>query len=99
MHLNNYQNKPVFIIIFYLQIPFSIIVLIDQIDYHFDHHVLLIRAALGNHEREGHEGIVGDSFMSVRSIEDVVTIEEPEEKHGCNAFVAIAERVILYHEI
>ena len=71
------------------------VVLIDQIHHHLHHHVLLLRFALGNHQREGHEGVVSDALAAVFVIEDAVVVEEPKEQCGGDAFVAVAERVVL----
>ena len=71
------------------------VVLVDQIHHHLHHHVLLLRFALGNHQREGHEGVVSDALAAVFVIEDAVVVEEPEEQRGGDAFVSVAERVVL----
>ena len=72
-----------------------LILLINQIHHYLHHHVLLFRSTLGNHEGEGDKSIVGYSFVAIGSVEDTVLGEEPEEEHGGNALVAIAERRFL----
>ena len=66
--------------------PVSIL-LVNQIHHHLYHYVLLFRLALGNHQREGHEGVVGDALSAVFVIEDAVVIEEPEKQSGCDALL------------
>lgn len=76
-----------------------LIVLVDKVDDDFDHCVLFFGAAFGNHEGEGYEGVVGDALGAVFIVKDAVAVEEPQEQCGGNAFVAVAEGVILSNEI
>ena len=39
--------------------------MVDEVDDDFDHHVLLLCLAFGNHEGERHEGIVGYALRAV----------------------------------
>ena len=73
--------------------------LINQIYHYFHHHVFLFGFALGNHQREGNECVVGQPLGAVLTIEYAVVVEEPEEKRGSNALVAVAEGVVLCDEI
>ena len=77
----------------------SLIFLINKIDDDFDHCVFFFGAAFGDHEGEGNEGVVGDALGSVLIIKDAVAIEEPQEQCGGNAFVTVAEGVVLGNEI
>ena len=61
------------------QLNSDLIILIDKIHYHLHHHVLFFRPTLGNHQREGYEGIVRQSFAAIGAIEDAVVVEEPKE--------------------
>ena len=56
-------------------------------------------AAFRNHQREGDEGVVSYSFMSVWAIKYAILLHEPKEEHGSNTFVAIAERMVLHYKI
>lgn len=76
-----------------------LIVLVDEVDDDFDHCVLFLGAAFGDHKGEGNKGVVGDALGAVLIIKDAVAIEEPEEQCGGNAFVAVAEGVVLSNEI
>ena len=50
------------------------IVLIDQIHDHFHHDILFLRPALGDHERKGNEGAVGDAFGTLLTVENAVVV-------------------------
>lgn len=53
-----------------LHSPFSIFLFLsNQIHHHLHHHIFLFRAALRNHQCEGHEGAVGDALRSVGVVE------------------------------
>ena len=78
---------------------FLLVSLVDQINHDFYHHILLLRLALSNHQRQGHEGVVSQSFRTVLTIQDAVVVQEPEEQRGSNTLVAIAKRVVLRHQI
>ena len=71
------------------------IVLIDQIHHHLRHHVLLLGAALCDHQRQGHQRVVIQETRAVGTVEDAVVLQEPEEQERRDAFVAVAERVVL----
>lgn len=47
-----------------------LIVLINKVNYDFDHCVLFLSAAFGNHEGEGDKGIIGDALGAVLIIKD-----------------------------
>lgn len=79
--------------------PQPLVVFVNQVDDNFDHCVLFFGAAFGDHEGEGDEGVVGDALGTVLIIQDTVAVEEPEEQCGGNAFVAVAEGVVLSNEI
>ena len=60
----------------------SLIPLINQIHHHLHHHIFLLGAALGNHQREGHEGVVRQALGAVGAVEDAVVVQEPKEQGG-----------------
>ena len=74
---------------------FMLILLINQIYNHFHHDIFFLGAALGNHQGEGNEGVVGNTLWTIGTIENAVAVEEPQEERGGNAFVAVAERMVL----
>jgi len=37
--------------------------MVNQIHHDFHHHVLFLRSALGNHQRQGYEGVGGPSLL------------------------------------
>ena len=76
-----------------------LIVLVDKVDDDFDHGVLFLGSAFGDHQGEGDEGVVGNALGAVLIIKDAITVEKPQEQCGGNAFVAVAEGVILGNEI
>ena len=76
-------------------IVLSLIPLIYQIHHHFYHHILFLGAALGNHQREGHEGVVRQALGAIGTVEDAVVVQEPKEQGGGNALVAVTERMVL----
>ena len=43
----------------------GLVLLINQVDDYFDHHVLFFSTALGNHQREGDKRVVRDALMIV----------------------------------
>ena len=67
-----------------------LILLIYQIHHHLHHHIFFLRPALGNHQREGNESVVGYALVAVLFIEHMVVVEETQEQHGGNALVAIS---------
>ena len=76
-----------------------LIVLVYQIHNHLHHHILLLGTALGNHQGECHERVVDYTLAAVCGIENVVLLHEPQEEHGGNTFVTVAERVVFHYEI
>ena len=77
----------------------SLIVFVDEVDDDFDHCVLFFGAAFGDHQGEGHEGVVGDALGAVLIVKDAVAVEEPQKQRGGNAFVAVAAGVVFGDEI
>ena len=77
----------------------GLVVFVDEVDDYFYHGVLFFGAAFGYHQSESDEGIVGDAFGAVFIVKDAVAIEKPKEECGGNAFVAVAEGVILGNKI
>lgn len=43
----------------------ALIILINQVNYHFHHYILFFRPALGNHQSKCHKGIVTYQFRAV----------------------------------
>lgn len=62
----------------------SDVLLVNQVHDYFHHHIFFFCLALSNHQGQGYEGIVGESFSSVFAIEDAVVVEEPKEQGGCD---------------
>ena len=52
------------------------VILINQIHHHLHHHILFLRAALGYHQRECHQGIVGNTLPAVLSIQNTVSLHK-----------------------
>ena len=77
----------------------TLVVFVDEVDHNFDHHVFLFGAALGNHQGQSNEGVVGNTFGAVGVVEDAVIVEKPQEQRGSNALVAVAERVVLSDQV
>lgn len=77
----------------------GLVVFVDEVDDYFYHGVLFFGAAFGYHQGEGNKGVVGDSLGAVFIVKDAVAIEELKEECGGNAFVAVAEGVVLGDEI
>ena len=50
---------------------------IGQIYHHLHHHIFLLRSAFGNHQREGNEGVVGYTLVTVLCIKHMVVVEKP----------------------
>ena len=75
------------------------VVFVDQVHHHLHHDVLLLRSALCDHQSEGHKRVVGNAFVTILGIEHMVVVEKPQEEHGRNALVSVAERMVLHHEI
>ena len=61
--------------------------------------VLFLGAAFGDQEGHGYQGVVGDSFCAVGSVEDGVFFKEPQKQGGGDALVAVYEGVILDQKI
>lgn len=76
-----------------------LIILVYEVDNDFDHCVFFFGAAFGDHQSEGYEGVVSDALGAVFIVKDAITVEEPQEQCGGNAFVAVAEGVVLGDKI
>ena len=70
------------------------IVPVDQIHYHLRHHILLLGAALGDHQRQGDQCVVVQKARAVGTVKNAVVLQEPQEQERCDAFVTVAERVV-----
>ena len=82
-----------------MKIRIKLVVLIYQIHHHLRHHVLLLGAAFGDHQRQGHQRVVVQEARAVGAVEDAVVLQEPEEQERRDAFVAVAERVVLDRQV
>lgn len=51
-----------------------LVILVDEVDDHLHHDVLLLGAALGNHQREGDEGVICNTLATIRSIQDAMVL-------------------------
>ena len=54
-----------------------LILLINQIHHHLHHHIFLLGPTLGNHQREGNEGVVGYALVTILCVEHMVVVEKP----------------------
>ena len=75
------------------------VILVDEVDDDFNHCVLFLSAAFCYHKGKGDEGVVGYALCAVFGVENAIAVEEPQEQCGCDAFVAVTERVVLGNEI
>ena len=55
-------------ILYYNGIVLSLIPLINQIHHHLYHHILFLGATLGNHQRKGNEGVIGQTLGTVGTV-------------------------------
>ena len=55
-------------ILYYKGIVLSLIPLIYKIHHHLYHHILFLGAALGNHQRKGNEGVIGQTLSAVGTV-------------------------------
>ena len=70
-----------------------------QVDYHFNHSVLLFWSAFCNKQCQGDEcGIVNALVVHV-VIEDAVLIHKPKEQGSGNALIAVTETVVLGNKV
>lgn len=53
------------------------IILVDEVDYDFDHRVFFFSTALGYHQRQGYKCIICYAFSAILVVEDAVAIEKP----------------------
>ena len=66
------------------------ILLINQVHHHLHHYILLLGLALGDHQGQCDQGVIGNTLAAVLAVEDAVVVEEPKEQGGRNAFVALS---------
>ena len=78
-----------------VRIRARLVVLIYQIHHHLRHHILLLRAALGDHQRQGDQCVVVQKARAVGTVEDAVVLQKPQEQKRRDAFVTVAEQVVL----
>ncbi len=76
----------------------GLIGLVDKVHHYLYHDIFLLRPALGNHERERNERIVGNALGTVFMIEDAIIVHKPEEKRSGNALVTVRERMVFGYE-
>ncbi len=76
-----------------------LVVLINQVYDNLLHRIFLFRPALGDHQGQGNQGIVGNTLRPVLIVKNAVAVEKPQEQSGGNTFVAIAERMVLGDKI
>ena len=75
------------------------IVLIDQIHHNLRHHVFFLRAALGNHQRQGDQCIVIQKARTVSTIKNPIVFQEPKEQESGDTLVTVAERMVFNRQI
>ena len=54
----------------------TLILLVYQVHHHLYHHILLLRLALCNHQRQSHEGIVRKALATILTIKDSIVIHD-----------------------
>ena len=77
----------------------SAVLPVDHSHNDLDDGVLLLGPALGDEEGQGYQGVVGQPFAAVVTIEDAVSAKEIDEQRCCDSLVAVAESVILDDEV
>ena len=75
------------------------IVLIDQIHHNLRHHVFFLRAALGNHQRQGDQCIVIQKARTVSTVKNPIVFQEPKEQESGDTLVTVAERMVFNRQI
>ena len=78
---------------------FLLVLLVNQVHHHLHHHVFLLCLAFCNHQCQSHEGVISQALRTILTLENTIVIQEPKKQRGSNALIAIAERVILCHQI
>ena len=71
----------------------------DQVGQHGGDDLFFLRTAFGDHQGHGDQGIVGNPFIPVFVIEQLVFVGEAQEYGGGNPFVAIDKAVVFDEEI
>ncbi len=54
------------------------VILVNEVHNHLHHDVLFLSAALGNHEREGNKGVIGNTLAAIQSIQNAILLHKPE---------------------
>ena len=77
----------------------ALIVFIDQIHHNLRHHVFFLRAALGNHQRQGDQCIVIQKARTVSTVKNPIVFQEPKEQESGDTLVTVAERMVFNRQI
>ena len=74
-------------------------ILPHQVHHDFHHHFHVLGAALGNHQRHGNERRISDALGTVGPVQNAVVQQKPQKERCRDAFVAVAERMVLRDKI
>ena len=77
----------------------SLIPAVYQIDDQLDHGLFIRWIALCDHQRDGHQCIVGNPLGAIFAVKGMVLFHKPEKQRCSNAFVAVYEAVVFNQEI
>lgn len=58
---------------------YLLIIFIDKIYHHLHHNVLFFSPAFCNHQSESYKSVVGNTFMSIFCIKNLIVVEKPKE--------------------
>ena len=72
---------------------------VDQIDDQFDHGLLIRRIALCDHQRDGHQCVVGNPLGAIFAVKRFVAGQKSDEQGCGDTFVTVAEGVVFDHEV
>ena len=77
----------------------ALIVFVDQVHHNLRHYVLFLRAALGNHQRQGDQRIVVQKARTVSTVKNPIVFQEPKEQESGDTLVTVAERMVFNRQI
>lgn len=77
----------------------ALIDFIDQVHHNLRHHILFFCTAFGNHQRQGDQCIVIQKARTVGTVENPIILQKPQEQESGDAFISVAEGVVLDRQI
>ena len=77
----------------------ALIILVDQVYYQRHHGILVFWLALGNKQRESHQGIVSKPAGPIGLVEAAVLIKKPHEQKGRDTLVSVGKGMVFNHEL